>query len=309
MEGEAVLKYFQHIKPIQQPTAIALGLFDGVHRGHQAVIRQAVEGNQGLMPVVLSFHTRHAIPANKSNFSMIITDRIKQDLLEKLGVRILIEPDFVEIRDLKAEQFIQLLADQLQLKVIACGYNYHFGKGGKGDVDLLRKLAEPYGIQVKSMPPLLDDGEPISSTRIRQAIAEGNIQQANCLLGYEYCFDFPVVTGAQLGRTIGLPTINQVFRSEFLIPKFGVYASYLYIGHKKYYGVTNVGVKPTVHNTSFPLAETHIIGFEGDLYGKNIKVHLLEYLRPEQKFSGIPELKAAIQENVNQIQQRYAKKS
>ena len=88
-----------------------------------------------------------------------------------------------------------------------------------------------------------------------------------------------------------------------------MYASYLYIGHKKYYGVTNVGVKPTVHNTSFPLAETHIIGFEGDLYGKNIKVHLLEYLRPEQKFSGIPELKAAIQENVNQIQQRYAKKS
>lgn len=300
------MRYYDRIKPVRTATSVALGLFDGVHRGHQSVISQAV-AQKGLLPVVLSFTTKHEIPANKQNFSKLITDTVKQDLLRKLGVRILMEPDFSDIRDLTAQAFVQeVLAQRLRARTVVCGYDYRFGRGAEGNPQLLRELAEPLGIQVIQLPAQMEGGEPISSTRIRAAIAQGEIGLANRLLGYDYCFDFPVTNGAQLGRTIDCPTINQLFHSEFLIPRFGVYASRIPLGRNTYYGVTNVGVKPTVHNTSFPLAETHIIGFQGDLYGKQVKVHLLEYLRPERKFSGIRELKEAIQENIQYVAREYS---
>jgi riboflavin kinase / FMN adenylyltransferase len=305
------LKILHKLEPMEREISVALGLFDGVHQGHRSVIAQAVEGaGEELLPVVLSFRTQHAIPASKKGYSTIITDTVKQSILTGLGVRLLIEPDFLDIKDYTAEVFVrEILINRLRAKQIVCGYDYRFGKGAAGSVELLQALGAQYGAEVTVMPPLLDGGEPVSSTRIRRCIEQGEIEQANRLLGYDYCFDFPVIDGAKLGRTIGVPTINQMFKPEFLIPKFGVYASYMTIGHRKYWGVTNVGIKPTVHNTSFPLAETHIIGFSGDLYKKRIKVHLVEYLRSEQRFSGIPELKKAIQENIRCVTQRYCKES
>lgn len=305
------MKVLHQIQPIEKKTSVALGLFDGVHQGHRTVITRAVQAaGESLLPVVLSFSTRHAIPANKKDYSTIITDQIKHSIFEKLGIRILMEPDFVDIREYSAREFVRdILADKLGARQVVCGYDYHFGKNASGTVERLEELGALYGIEVTVMPPLMDEGQPVSSTRIRGCIQKGEIETANRLLGYDYCFDFPVTDGAKLGRTIGVPTINQMFKPEFLIPKFGVYASYMTIGHRKYFGVTNVGIKPTVHNTSFPLAETHIIGFEGDLYKKRIKVHLVEYLRGEQRFSGIPELKAAIQENINYVREHYCKQA
>ena len=299
--------YRNTIEPLAQPSAIALGLFDGVHLGHQQVIGQAVDAaKNGLLATVLSFHTEHAAPMSKRHNATILTESVKRQLLEALGVQAFLQPDFEQIRGISASRFVEeVLVGTLRAKVIVCGFNYHFGKGARGNAAMLRQIAEPLGVQVVVVPPRMDHGRPISSTRIREALLAGDILTANRLLGYAYCIDFEVVSGAQLGRTIGFPTINQQFPSHFLIPRFGVYASYVDLDCKRYLGVTNIGIKPTVVNRNGPLAETHIIDYHGDLYGKNVRVHLMEFLRPERKFLNIDDLTQAIKWNKRQVVEKY----
>lgn len=300
------MRYIQEVKPIKKQTAVALGLFDGVHIGHQTVMKRAVdEKKAGLTPIVLSFCTKKDIPDSKRNYAIIVTESIRCDVIRAQGIEVLMEPDFAGIKDLTPEEFVEdILINKLKAKKIFCGKNYHFGKRAAGNVELLRKIAADRA-EIVLVPSVTLDGEIVSSTRIRKEIALGNIKQANRLLGYDYCFDFPVASGSKIGRTIGVPTINQIFHPRFLIPKFGVYASTMNIDGEMYYGVTNVGVKPTVHNVSFPLSETHIIGFDGDLYGRNIKVSLIDYLREEKKFDSIKTLKKVISENIEQVKDKY----
>ena len=292
-----------HIVVTKQETAVALGLFDGVHRGHCAVIGKAVEGKkQGLLPTVLTFAVTDVVPKSKKEFRRLISDSEKMQRMEALGVELVVMPNFQTIMLMKAEEFVdEILHQRLRAKVVVTGEDYRFGRGSEGDVSLLEKLCANYGIRVEVVPELMDAGQPISSTRIRECLKRGDVPGANRLLGYPFGFDFTVVYGKQIGRTIGIPTINQEFPLDFILPKFGVYESYVEVYGKHYPAITNIGVKPTIDGERLPLAETHIIGVDDNLYGENIPVRLVRFLRPEKKFENIDSLTAAIRADIARV--------
>ncbi|MCI8501256.1 MAG: bifunctional riboflavin kinase/FAD synthetase [Oscillospiraceae bacterium] len=284
-------------------TAVALGIFDGLHRGHRAVVERVVaEKENGLVPTVLTFSTDQCRPARKQGMKRILTNRLFLRLLEETGVELVESLPFEGIMNLSPREFVeQVLCGRLKAKAVACGQDFRFGKGAAGDLPLLQKLCGEYGIRLDAVPSLLDGGEAISSTRIRQCLSEGEIELANWLLGHPYSLDFEVVHGNELGRTIGIPTINQIFAEQFLVPRFGAYASYTELRGKRYKSITNIGVKPTIQGNRLPLAETHIMGVDESLYGQNIRVSLMKFIRPEKKFESFEELTEEIRANIRQI--------
>lgn len=280
------------------PCSLALGAFDGLHRGHMAVIHAAcAPGKEGQEwePAVFTFHS------SPSGNCAVLTGRDKERILEHAGVRRLYSLDFQEVRDWEAEIFVrELLFHTCNARRLCCGEDFRFGKGARGDVAMLGRLCEEAGVELYVVPPVTDGGEKVSSTRIRKAVEEGNIPLANRLLGRPFGFSLEVIHGNHIGGTVlGTPTINQAIPEGFVLPRFGVYASWCRVGGRYFYGVTNVGVKPTVGSDKV-LAETWMPDFTGDLYGKRVRVFLLEFLRPEKKFDSMEELKAAIGENGRQ---------
>ena len=182
------------------------------------------------------------------------------------------------------EEFVeQILVGVCNAKRVYCGFNFHFGKGGSGTAQQLRSLCISYGIVVEIIPQILVDGETVSSTRIRRLIGQGEMEEAEALLGHPFGYTLEVCHGRKLGRTIGVPTMNQHLPEGLVQPKFGVYASLISLEKRNYYGVTNVGVKPTV-GSDCVVSATWIPCFHGDLYGKMVDVYLLKFLRPEGNF-------------------------
>lgn len=278
---------------ITQPTSVALGTFDGVHKGHRAVIEASV--NSGYFPVVFSinrpFHDAHPSALKLS------TDSIRSQIFEGLSVEVLAEISFEEIYKLTPAEFVDnILIEKLNTKHISCGFNFRFGKGASGDVSTLTKLCEKRGIKLTVCDPVIHNELPISSSRIRTAVEQGEIETAIEMLGHFFTYDFVVEDGDRLGRKLGAPTINQYFPVDFTTPKFGVYAAVVNIDGKNYIGVCNIGVRPTVNGTK-PRSETYILDYSGNLYGKNIPVSPVKYLRPEMKFDGLSALKNAIFED------------
>lgn len=297
------MEVYQSLSGIQVDTAIALGMFDGVHMGHRAVIdRTVAEKANGLLPVVLTFSVDRSAPRRKQGTKRILTDRIRLEYLESIGVEVVEIPAFEEIKEYSPRDFVALiLVKMLRAKTIACGFNFHFGKNAEGDVELLRTLCAEYGIRLVVVPALLDGGVPVSSTRIREALLGGDIELANEMLGCPYSIDFEVAHGMEIGRAIGIPTINQIYPEPYLIPQYGVYASYTMLEGKRYRSITNVGVKPTIEGERLPLAETHIIGVDEHLYGQNVKVSFMRFLRGERKFESLDALSAEIHANIETI--------
>lgn len=272
--------------------AVALGIFDGVHIGHRAVISHAA-GIEGLCSAVFTFaQPPWALP--KDSAWELTSRSVKNRLYESLGVDELIEADFDALRDLSPRAFVEkILRDTLNAKVVACGFNYHFGREGAGDARLLQELCQQAGIEVRVVEAVLVDGEPVSASRIRRCIEQGDIREATRLLGHPFTLDFSVVGGQKLGRLLGTPTINQPLPLHFIRPKFGVYAASIEVDGRVTHGVTNIGVRPTV-GADGPLAETWIADFSGDLYGQTVPVSLVKFLRPEKKFGSIEELQKQI---------------
>lgn len=289
------------IESITKPTSIALGVFDGVHIGHQAVIGEAVNGkDDGLTPVVFTFDTSAEKPDHKKGQETILTTSLKRQKMQELGVSVVYEIPFDTVKDYSPEYFVEhILFSRLHAAKIVCGFDFRFGKNAAGDTALLKQLCGKMGIEVVVVPPMKDRGKPVSSTRIRHYLKEGDVLSANRLLGYEYSYDMVVVDGLKNGRKIGIPTINQEFDPGFLIPKFGVYASKVIVDGKELLGITNIGVKPTIQGTRNPLAETYIIGFDQNLYGQKIPVSLFQYLREEQKFQNLDELSATVRRDID----------
>ncbi len=287
---------------IDCPTAIALGYFDGVHLGHRAVISSAHSRKQeGLATCVFSFAVTTQNPQSGKGRLNITTDSLKLEQMQRLGVDYYIVPDFSEFMGMTAQEFVQLLVTRLGAREIYCGANFRFGKGASGDVTLLRQLCESLGTQVVLVPDVQKDGEPVSSSRIRALLAQGDVGKAGEMLGRPYSFDFVVTQGRRLGRSIGAPTINQYFEPHLLVPRYGVYASFVCIDNKRLPAVTNIGVRPTVDANSPPLSETCILDFEGDLYGKRVEVHLVRYLRPELRFDSVDALKDAVGQDIQMV--------
>lgn len=280
----------------QPPCALALGTFDGLHLGHQAVIKAALqEGESPLEPAVFTFRR------SPSGERLVMLGTDKARLLEEMGVKKMYSMDFSELKSMEAEAFVQeVLFARLNARRLCCGADFRFGRGKAGDAALLERLCAQAGAELAVLSPVELDGEKISSTRIRQAVSAGDMPQASRLLGRPFGFTLEVIHGNHIGGSkLGTPTINQALPEELIFPRFGVYAAWCQVEGERFYGVCNVGIKPTVGSDRV-LAETWMPDFAGDLYGQEIQVELVEFLRPERKFDSLEELKAAIKKNGEQ---------
>ena len=288
------MRIFRDLTHSGKPTAVALGYFDGVHLGHRAVLKLAVESkSRGLTPAVFTFSET---PKSKDINARLSTSDDKIKIFESLGIEVLYILDFEELKNKSPETFVkEILRGVFNAKEVFCGFNYRFGRLGKGDTNELKRLCEKENIAVKVCEPVKIDGAVVSSTEIRNLLRKGEIKTANRLLGYNFGIRGASVEGSHIGTSMDTPTINLNFEDGILLPKFGVYASLVTIDGKEHIGVTNIGVKPTVGAENSPNCETWLPLFKGgNLYGKTVDVRLIEFIRPEKKFDSIDDLKKAI---------------
>lgn len=272
-------------------TAVALGNFDGLHKGHLAVINEAVmEKHNGLLPCILTFDSHPQKTLIGSAPKRIMTRSLCEKTTEKLGCKT-IRLSFEEVRNMTYEEFFnEILIKKLNIGFVSCGFNYRFGKDGEGTAEILKKLCEKAEIGFKCVNEVLYEGEVVSSTRIRQSIENGDIEKANKMLGRYFSYDMEVVHGDRIGKKLlGFPTINQLFPDLHIVPKNGVYASATEVDGIFYPSMTNIGKRPTVGGDELR-SETCIIGFSGDLYGSHPEVKLISRIRDEKKFSSLEEL-------------------
>lgn len=294
------MQNFFEILPEKSGTAIALGYFDGLHKGHRNVISlAATEKENGLTPVCFTFSKSPKSVLNGTQSNALMTNEDKIKTLEGLGIERTYQADFEKIMNMPAKDFAQkILIDTLKAEKLFCGFNYRYGKNGEGSAETLKCFCTSKGIELTVVPATESEGEVVSSTLIRKLIINGNVKRANELMCSRFGFSSVIEHGKRLGRELGTPTINQPLCSELVVPKFGVYASIVTLeSGETYCGVTNIGIKPTVGGNT-PLCETWMPKYKGgEIYGQSADVRLLEFIRPERKFSGIDELKNAILDN------------
>lgn len=294
------MQNFFEILPEKSGTAIALGYFDGLHKGHRNVISlAAAEKENGLTPVCFTFSKSPKSVLNSTQSNALMTNEDKIKTLERLGIERTYQADFEKIMNMPAKDFAQkILIDTLKAEKLFCGFNYRYGKNGEGSAKTLKSFCESKGIALTIVPAQESEGEVVSSTLIRKLIIDGNVKRANELMCSRFGFSSVIEHGKRLGRELGTPTINQPLCSELVVPKFGVYASIVTLeSGETYCGVTNIGIKPTVGGNT-PLCETWMPKYKGgEIYGQSADVRLLEFIRKERKFSGIDELKNAILDN------------
>ena len=279
--------------PSGKGASVALGLFDGLHIGHRQVLEAALHSGE-LAPCVFTYTISSQIPQNKKNYSTLMPDEQKCALLEQMGFEMVVMPEFDSFKDVEPREFVErMLIEGMGARELSCGYDFTFGKKGAGDTRLLSQVAAEHGVGLNIIQPVLLDGKPVSSARIRQAILDGRMDDASRMLGRRFCIRLKVEHGNQIGRMLDFPTINQVFPRFHIVPRYGVYSTIVNIDGKLYGGVTNVGVKPTVGSDG-PLAETYILDFSGDLYGKTVEVYFFRFVRPERRFESIDRLREQI---------------
>lgn len=275
--------------------ALALGTFDGLHKGHLNVLETTKKfAFDGFVPSVLLFDCHPLVAVKGFAPPMLITKEDKEANIKNMGL-LPVPISFNEIKDLTPEEFVKdILIGKLNAGAVVSGDNFHFGKNGKGTSEILNELCKKYGIIYKKAENVSYEGELVSSTRIRSALENGNIEEANNMLGRKFSYDFLVVEGNKIGKKyFGFPTINQHFPVDFINLKHGVYASQSTVDDVIYPSVTNFGCHPTIGGDKV-LSETCILGFDGNLYNRRIKVELLSFIRGEKKFESKEELKEQI---------------
>lgn len=284
------MKVYNYPCVLTSPTAVALGRFDGVHLAHTAVIKSAVQKEEGLTSAVFTFCDN----PNKEASQVLCTEEEKQRLIEECGIQVLINATFESVRNLSAEDFVSLvLKKSLNAKAVFCGYNYRFAKGASADVNTLKALCKKEGIQVTCVNEYVCDNTTVSSTAIRTLLSEGDVSRAKKLLGRSYTLEGRVVHGNAIGRTIETPTLNLDVSKNKLLPRFGVYAALAHIGENTHKAVANIGLKPTVGSDS-PTVEVYLLDANGDFYEKEVTLELVAFIRSEQKFENLDKLKEAI---------------
>lgn len=284
-----------------QPCVTALGCFDGVHAGHSYLILEAKRLASELEAIcaVWSFSNPPKNYFKPQSVPILTTPAEKRIAISRLGVDVLVSVPFDKsIATLSAEDFFsEILINRMNSKHVVCGFNYRFGKGGLGDVQLLEELCSKHGIGLSVIPAVTIDGITVSSSAVRAALEEGKIALVGKLLNRPYSIRSKVINGKHLGRTLGFPTINQSFECGKAVPARGVYISRIMIGRLTKYGITNIGIQPTVTQNALR-AETHIFDFGDNLYEKTVTVELLDFLRPEEKFLNINTLTKQVEEDI-----------
>lgn len=288
----------------EQGTAVALGFFDGVHLGHRAVLGKCASQAPALRPLALTFAENPLKALGRPSPPYLTDNERKAQRMTEIGIQDIIFEDFSSICALSPGEFVSdILRGRLNAKKVFCGFNYRFGKDGSGDAEALKELCEKYGIEVRAIEPVRAEPGVVSSTRIRELTAAGDIGQANELLGCPYCISGEIDSGNHIGSAMGFPTVNIPIPDGAVVPRYGVYASRLSIDGRSYRGATNIGVHPTVGDNPSPLCETFILDFEGgDLYGKHAVCELLSFIREEKRFDSLEELNAQIKADCGVIE-------
>ncbi|MDQ0337308.1 riboflavin kinase/FMN adenylyltransferase [Caldalkalibacillus uzonensis] len=296
------------LKEKPAPASVALGNFDGVHLGHQAVIRQAVRraDEQGICSAVMTFypHPKEVLGLVKMPAYLTpLPDKL--DVLAGLGLDAAYVVQFTPaLSMLSPAQFIEQYIVGLNIKQVVTGFDFHFGHKGAGDIHTLERWSgEQADFAVDVVPKVKQDEQKISSSLIRSLLNEGDVAQVRALLGRSYHIAGKVVHGDKRGRTIGFPTANLEPLYPYVIPRYGVYAVYATCGQERYPGVANVGRKPTFQQAEAQISiEVYLFGFNGDLYGETLTVEFIDFLRPERKFESASALQTQIKCDVQKAQ-------
>ena len=281
---------------IPEMSAITLGKFDGIHKGHQKLMKMILaKKEQGLKSVVFTFGQ---MPGTFffGKGRTILTSKERQLHLERMGIDYMIECPFVpEVIQMEPEKFIEdVLVNQLHVKYIAVGPDFRFGHNRKGSVGVLKRMAPVYGYEVEVFDKECLNDKVISSTYVRHMLEIGEMETVQKLLGYPYYVSGTVVHGHAIGRKIGIPTINLIPDDDKMLPPNGVYLTKTVWEENQIFGITNVGCKPTISGEEAKGIETHLYDFDGDLYDKELTVEFYAYHRPERRFESLEDLKSQL---------------
>lgn len=290
---------------LQQPSVLTIGVFDGVHRGHQHLIKRLVAKAHAnnMLAVVMTFfpHPDRVIHGQEGRYYLMKPDEKAQALLD-LGIDVVITHHFDEqARRVRATTFVDQLIHHLQLKHLWVGADFGFGFKREGNVPFLIEQGAERGFEVTVVDMISSDelGENISSTLIRELVQSGKMEDTRKLLGRGYCLAGEVIHGKKLGRTIGFPTANIDVWDEQIIPLFGVYTGWAYLGNERFMAMTNVGISPTVDYKGVTV-EAYLLDFDREIYGETLTITFEKFLRPEAKFNGLDELIAQITRDVEE---------
>ena len=282
--------------------AIALGFFDGVHRGHAAILHQTVEAARALSlhPAALTFRRHPRALVGGGAPPLLTTAAQRAALIRAQGVEeVLVQTFDSRFAGLSPEQFVtEVLCGQYRCGAVVSGENYRFGRGAQGNPALLRQMGAALGLRVYTCPAVTDGGLPISSTRTRKLVERGDMESARRLLGRPFCLSGAVAHGARVGRKLGFPTINVLPEPELVLPPRGVYATRVVIGGETVKAVTNVGVCPTFGDRKVLSVESHLLDFDRDVYEQEARVDFLRFLRPERAFASTDALRGQIARDV-----------
>ncbi|MCR4716468.1 MAG: bifunctional riboflavin kinase/FAD synthetase [Lachnospiraceae bacterium] len=281
------------------PSVIALGKFDGIHKGHQELIKKVIENkDDSLVSAVFTFD-KTILNFTEEGLLPLLNEDERIVIFNELGIEYIACYSFDDsLKNLSRESFVEeILIKRLNAKKVVIGEDFRFGKGREGDVSWLNSVKDSYNLELIVVPDLADDDGRISSSRIRDCLIKADIKAANKMLGRPYSISGRIIHGRELGRTIGIPTTNVKMPKEQFVPALGVYITKSTIDAKEYYGISNLGFKPTV-NGKHLLCETNLFNFYDDVYDRDMKVEFLEYIRPEKKFSSVMELQEEMKRNI-----------
>ena len=282
--------------------AISIGVFDGVHKGHLALVNKMLsEGNtRGLSGGVVTFYPHPvAVIRPDIEFTYLTSLQNRIELLQTVGVEFVSVLEFDEqLQRVSAKNFCEMLVEEAQMELLVVGEDFKLGRNGEGDIKILENIGLELGFEVISVPLVQESTSKVSSTRIREALNSGSMEEVGSLMGHRYQLDGTVILGDQRGRTIGFPTLNVDIEKDRLIPPNGVYITETFIKNEKYASVTNIGSRPTFTIDSKNHLETHLLDFNEDVYGEHASVEFISRLRNERKFNSGDELVQQIKNDV-----------
>lgn len=306
-----IIKSINSIDSIEK-SVITIGNFDGLHKGHQVLIKEAVKSanTKGIKSVLFTFENHPSNYFAKSPIKNIITNKEKLNRVKRLGIDIVVMIPFDEyMTKISPIEFVkEILIEKLGAKKIVVGHDFTFARKKEGNTKLLEKLSNEYGFELEIINPIKINDIRVSSTYIRQLVAEGCVEKVKEYLGYNYEIKGQVIKCKQLGRTIGFPTANIEISDDLLIPRNGIYVTRVYVDGNVHYGATNIGYNPTVNGDKLSI-ETNILNFDEDIYEQVIKIEFLERIRDEKKFNSLDELKAQLKKDTDYVLKNYVCKN
>ncbi len=298
------MKVFKSLSEVEKnkDTVLTLGTFDGIHLGHKKIIEGVIEkaSQTGGRSLLITFDPHPRTIVSKTGVRLLNTLPEKLEILGSLGIENILVINFTkEFSQLESEEFIkEYIVDKIGVREIVIGYDHHFGKGRGGDEHTLRELGVKHGFGVTKVNAVYVDGISVSSTKIRNVLVNGDVQQASILLGRLYSFTGTIIKGDGRGKTLGFPTANIKLNNESkLLPAIGIYAVEVYVNGKKYYGLLSIGRRPTFYIDGLVTTEVYIIDFDADIYGEQVTVNMVERIRGEERFSSTEALISKMHED------------